>query len=197
VRKVFFCGSQEWLATFKAKVIVNPTAKLEKTSRYLENTDPALRYMFTMPINAPGKLRENFSSNLRVKKVRVLLGVVDKVTGLLMSAPISDPQTLARVQPSRIMFLTDFINGDINESDSETDNRCYLDPEQADKSFDMFSCLNGIGGNKVRKDLTPTYMIGQPLQTLTWVIEYKMEAGLTEIPVFDSAEVPILEFTIE
>ena len=65
----------------------------------------------------------------------------------------------------------------------------------------MFSCLKDIGGMKVRRDVTPTYMIGLPLQTLTWIVEYKMEAGLAKIPTFmeteNTAEVPVLEFTIE
>ena len=201
LRKAFFCGSHDTLATFQARVIVDPTPKTEPTKIYNDMMDPALRYKFSMPLNDDGKLRENFSVNLRVKKVRVLLGVIDKATGLLMNRPMSDPMSVERARPSRIMFLTDFVEGDVNNLDSENENRCYLDVSQEDKGFDMFSCLKDIGGMKVRRDVTPTYMIGLPLQTLTWIVEYKMEAGLAKIPTFmeteNTAEVPVLEFTIE
>ncbi|MEO6393502.1 MAG: hypothetical protein ABIP75_16755 [Pyrinomonadaceae bacterium] len=194
IRRTFFCGRQADLATLKTKLVIEPRTIREPMVRYVDNTDPVPRYRFQMPLLA-GKLRENFSPNLRITQVRILLGRRDPVTTLL--TVWDDPLALRKARPSRIMFLRSVLEGDINHSPTEGTDRCYFDATKDDGGFDLLNCRRDREGtNVVRFDATPTFLVSHPSETLTWVIEYKVDDGLAEFPTFETGEEPILELTI-
>jgi hypothetical protein len=194
------CGSEEKteesLQTF---VVTTARALRENMEIYQDMTDPALRYRFKMP-DLSGLLRENFSPSLRITKVRILRGIRDHHTG--RQTVSDDAESLRRMRPSRIMFLPDLIEGNINSSSSERSNRCYFDPTVDDGNFNLqTNCLHApFGGQHVRHNATPTYMLGRATETLTWVVEYKTTDGLPSVPEFGGEfydEYPVLELTIE
>lgn len=166
----------------------------EAMESYNDQADPALRFIFKAR-NVNGVIENNYSPNLKVTKVRVLLSVFDPNTGREMI--MDDDATLRRVRPSRIIFLPDFLEGNVNDSSSEGTNRCYFDVTKDDGDFNLQTCRRNVGGPLQDIDVTPTYKHGQVNAPLTWVAEYKTSDGLPQLPVLGTNESLTLELTVE
>jgi hypothetical protein len=148
-------------------------------------------YSGSIPMNP--KLADNFSPNLQIGTVRVLKGKrgTNPVTGefgLIDATPL---------HPSRLVFISNYQNGEIYNSDSI---RCYADPNKPDGDIDLTRCrARYLDPSGPTLPATPAYLkTDSPLQQLTWVAEFKpAEGGI--IPVIDKAngEIVAIEFTIQ
>lgn len=193
------CGRKTTEWELETNIVSGPRVIRQSLEVYNDVTDAAPRYRFRMP-QENGFIRENFSNRLRVKKVRVLLGVRNPQTGAEMI--LDDPESLRRVRPSRILFLPDSRDGDINRSPTESTNRCYVDPTNDDGGFDLVSsCRRSPGGPHFAQSVTPTFQSGRYVETLDWVIEYKLSDGISALPDFQTTrtteEFPVIEWTID
>jgi hypothetical protein len=204
--KGFVCPNLDGLQeTFSVKAqIVNTPEPIEyDLEQYVDGKDrQTRRFRFRMP-ETGGRLRQNFSSSLRVTKARVLLKITDKRTGMSM-VERQDPVVLERVRPSRIAFLPVLNEEDIERSPDNESHRCFGDPARFDGGFDLTRCRTNtetVPDVRPRAPVTPVYEIGHPTPVLTWVIEYKTADGISVVPVFidndDIVELPILELTVE
>jgi hypothetical protein len=134
-------------------------------------------------------LSDNFSTNLRIGKVRVLQGKVssDPLSGKLQ---IKDASVL---HPSRIVLIPDYNGNSVYSDDSL---RCYSDTS-ADGGLDFTNCRTspgGTGGSML--DATPAYLKFAPQSVLTWVAEFKPAEGGV-IPTVGPDETLAIEFTIQ
>lgn len=202
LRKTFFCGDTLDLAALQTTELSEKRQKPENMVLYsTERVNPdKVRFIFQMP-EANGKLRENFSPNIKVTKVRILLGKKNSSTGLAM--PEDNPLVLERIRPSRILFLEDFVPGDIKSSRDYSINHCYADAGIPDGDFNLQTCRSDVSpmSQPVRFNVTPTFIHTTTTHgTLTWVLEYEPQQtpmGPMLISPFGADEFPILEFTIE
>ena len=187
-------GSERQAARLRTFVLSEARTVRRALEVYNDAADPATRFLFRAR-NTNGVIETNFSPNLKVTKVRVLLGVFDPVTTREMI--MDDEVSLQRVRPSRIMFLPDFIEGDVNDSTSEGTNRCYFDSTKADGDFNLQTCRRNLVGPIQDIDVTPTYQHGRASDPLTWIVEYKTSDGLPQPLVLGANEFLKLELTIK
>lgn len=193
------CGQTSTQWQLQTSIVKSPRILRQSLEVYRDATDAAPRYRFRMP-EENGFLRENFSHNLKIYKIRVLLGVRNPQTGVELV--LDDPESLRRVRPSRILFLPDFLEGNVNRSPTESSNRCYVDPAKDDGGFDLAnSCKRSPGGAHFAQNITPTFQNGRFSETLDWIIEYKTTDGIPSLPDFQTTstteEFPVIEWTID
>ena len=198
LRKTFFCGDTKDLVALQTTELSTARIKTEEMIPYTETVSPKVRFTFQMPLLMNGKLRENFSPNIKVTKVRILLGTKDPNTGLTMTKN-SD---LDKIRPSRILFLSAFVNGNIYSSRDATINHCYANTTVPDGDFNLQICRRDVSptSQSVRFDATPTFLHTNISETLTWVLDYEPQEtpdGPILISPFGEGEFPVLEFTIE
>ncbi len=187
-------GNERQAARLRTFVLTGKRTVQRALEVYNDAADPATRFLFRAR-NTNGVIESNFSPNLKVTKVRVLLGVFDPVTTREMI--MDDEASLRRVRPSRVMFLPDFIEGDVNDSTSEGTNRCYFDSTKDDGDFNLQTCRRNLVGPIQDIDVTPTYQHGRARDPLTWIVEYKTSDGLPQPLVLGANEFLKLELTIE
>src|SRR5262245_5671964 len=116
--------------------------------------NPALTFRKWTMEGTP-KFNENFSSNLRIGRVRVFTGTpgTDPVTGQFR---LENP---AVVRPSRVVLSQNFVAG---QSVFDNDRRrCYSDAKAEDGDIDLTQCRVVFGGAAAGpENATPTYLGG-------------------------------------
>ncbi len=173
--------------TLKTRVISEQSPD-KFTLDMTKQADSPLRYQGRVSSDQ-GVLADNFSPSLLVRKVRVLLGTRDPMSGATMTR--DDDDTLRRVRPSRIVFIGAFVGTNFTDR-----SRCYFDLNAVDGGFDLGACkVDKNSGETHPFSLTPTNVIPNVQELVTWFAEYNRDDGITELPVFGSNEFPVLEFT--
>jgi hypothetical protein len=183
-------SSQAVLTNKKVFVIQNGMSQpaTYKMDQHTDIQSPLVFYKWTVggdPIR-----EDNFSTNLRVGKVRVLKGhaVSDPVSGRFML------EGATVIHPSRIVLIPNF-NSSLSVFNQDA-NRCYANSNE-DGDFDLTRCRPAFGNNNsFLVDVTPTYMKTQPMDKLWWVVEFNPTEGGTP-PVLATGEVLAIEFTIQ
>ena len=186
---------------FETNVVSTPQDLKKDMESYSDPSDPTtVRYKYTT-YKYNGKLAENFSTSLKITRVRFLLGTRDPKTNVVMYR--EDPEALKKARPSRFLFLPNFAGGSINAAENGTSSRCYLDPLADDGGFNLEACRSypptdtGNAGVIRSHRVTPTYVNGFNQDTLTWVAEYKVSDGLPPAEAFGVNEFPVIVWTIE
>lgn len=186
----------------EAKIFV-VTSGMSQTVQYqlapLTQTDPratgVVFYSGTLPNGVSNSLTgvsDNFSPNLQVGAVRILIGKpdTDPASGQLR---LRDATPL---KPSRLVFIPNYQNDSVYDHDND---RCYADySTKPDGDIDLMRC-RGAYQNAATQLLgaTPAYLkndSGQ--QKLTWVAEFKTTEGAVIPPQLNSDQVVAIEFTI-
>lgn len=180
LKNLVTCAGPTSIATLATHLVTTPLSLVENdVPRYVEPGGPLrfrFHYRLPRPTGQPVRLRENFSPKLLMTKVRVLSGFRDPHTGVVMVDESPDSTTLRRMRPSRIMFLQQFRDGDVNRSPDEGIHRCYLDPTKDDGEFDLTNCRTSPGGPATGNvHATPAYLDTDPATPLDWVLEYRVE----------------------
>jgi hypothetical protein len=136
-------------------------------------------------------LQDNFSTNLRIGKIRIVKGKpsINKMTGKL------EIESAMAVRPSRIVFIPGYDGmARVFENDG---TRCYSDPQIADGDINLSNCRT-VFGNSIGHplDATPAYLKNASQTALSWVAEFRAsEGGIA--PTFEAGEVLAIEFTIQ
>jgi hypothetical protein len=155
-----------------------------------QNVQDAVFFSGSIPRDSTTPLTDNFSTNLRIGRVRVLKGHAqnDPLSGKLS---IKDASIL---KPSRVVLIPDYFQGEsVNSADYL---RCYSDPNAADGALDFTACRTSPGATGTSLDATPAYLKSAPQSVLTWVAEFKPSDGGV-IPQIIGDEIVAIEFTIQ
>ncbi|HEY7786134.1 MAG TPA: hypothetical protein VIB00_15490 [Pyrinomonadaceae bacterium] len=169
------------------------------------NMWPKIWYRWS--ISKDGPWEDNFSSNVRVSKVRILTGRpgTDPLTGRFR---LEDTRP---VRPSRVLFLRAFLQSepaspdDILLHSDDDELRCYADRTSLDGNIEISRCRYNFG-DPTPSGTPPTFQLNPNLyddQHITWMVEFHEGEGADfdpTTPIYD--EVPpgavlAIEFTIE
>ena len=207
-----------FLKVFAVPASMTQPTTYELTKYAIDNSAAKVWYKWT--VAGTPVWDDNFSKHVRIGHVRVLTG-----------RPGNDPNTgrfkleeAKVVRPSRVLFLSSFAaidtsNGSFsNGSDIlmhpfENFNRCYVDPGREDGDIKLIGtpmvrtkCRQNAPGQTSRENdfaATPTYLIAEPGNQLTWLVEfYELEGADFDptTPVFDPIPPDAflaIEFSIE
>lgn len=154
-------------------------AEIVVDERFAATVPPSMspKVWYRWSISKDGLWEDNFSSNVRVGKLRILTGRpgTDPLTGRFR---LEDPRP---VRPSRVLFLRVFLQSepaspdDILLHSDDDELRCYADPSMLDGNIEITRCrLNS--GDPTPSGTPPTFQLNPNLyddQHITWMVEFK------------------------